>query len=187
MCTDLKAAHGHVLWGMISLHGPKGTILSDPDRGLFILEENPVCKDTLQSASSHSLLTHKHTDTGFIHPTVRLCFFHITYTHTNKCTKSACHAWHTHVDAHMHTPLLLPEVPEISPKVQEVGKTPSMVGWHKRSHQSLSPIENNRAVRFRDPHHPQSLPIKITLTGALIEAEGNLLSSAITQCIFMFL
>ncbi len=72
MCTDLKAAHGHILWGMISLRGPKGTILSDPDRGLFILEENPVCKDTLQSASSHSLLTHKHTDTGFIHPTVRL-------------------------------------------------------------------------------------------------------------------
>jgi len=83
-----------------------------------------------------------------------------------------------------HTPLFLAEVSEISPKVQAVGKTPSL---HKRSHQSLSPIENNRAASFRVPHHPQSLPIKITLTGALIQAKGNLFSSAITHCIFMFL
>lgn len=184
MRTDLKAAHGHVLWGMISFHGPKGTILSDPDRGLFILEENSVCKDTLQSASSHSLLTHK----CFIHPTVRLNMRLSAYFTLHACTLINAQKVHAmpgvHMLTYMHTPLLLPEVPEISPKVQAVGKTPSR---HKRSHQSLSPIENNRAASFRDPHHPQSLPIKITLTGALIEAEGYLLSSAITQCIFMLL
>lgn len=168
---------------MISLHGPKGTILSDPDRGLFILEENPVCKDTLQSASSHSLLTHKHTDMGFIHPTVRLNMRLSASFTLHACTLINAQKVHAML-TYTHTPLLLLEVPEISPKVQAIGKTPSR---HKRSHQSLNPIENNRAASFRDPHHPQSLPIKITLTGALIEAEGYLLSSSITQCIFMFL
>lgn len=161
-------------------HGPKGTILSDPDRGLLILEENPVCKDTLQSASSHNPQTHTHW-----HPTVCLNLLNSapftlqTCTHINKCKNV-----HAMPDVPTHTPLLLAEVPEISPKVQAVRKTPSL---HKRSHQSLSPIENNRAASFRVPHHPQSLPIKITLTGALIEAEGNLLFSAITHCIFMVL
>lgn len=155
-------------------HGPKGTILSDPDRGLLILEENPVCKDTLQSASSHSPQTHTHTD---IPQYVWTCSFLLL-----------SHYRHAHILINAKKLHAMPdvptEVPEISPKVQAVRKTPSL---HKRSHQSLSPIENNRAASFRVPHHPQSLPIKITLTGALIEAEGNLLSSAITRCIFMVL
>lgn len=163
------------------LHGPKGTILSDPDRGLFILEENPVCKDTLQSASSHSLLTHKHTDTGFIHPTVRLNMR--LYASFTLHTRTLINAQKVHAIPGIH---MLMHTCTLHCSFLRSLRLALKYRRYKRSHQSLSPIENNRAARFRDPHHPQSLPIKITPTGALIEAEGNLLSSAITQCIFMF-